>query len=446
MSQERLLQTVRDLVRLGNRLGGTPSGDKAAEYVFKKFRSYGYVPVTIEDSERLTYTNERWLLQVEEPRRFKGFFKNEGLAGFSPSVSARSAPLVYVDPDVDFEPARIESAAVLVPFPVAHDIYQKFVDAGALCVLSFALNNVGSYEGWSFLTDLPSSTDNPIPVFTISVRNGETLRNELASGAEVIIKFSTKTSVFMGRPKTVVATLEGRSDQYFLVCAHGDSDSGGPGADDNASGVSGVLELARVFKNLGAGKTLTKPNQTIKFIIWGSEYFSAEGYITQHSEELGKILGVFNYDEIGIGKTRNCVYFEGNDIPQNEGILRVMQKVGEDYVGKRRFWSEATTNPAQGGTDSYVFLQDYLDKLSLPNVEIPSITVYTAAWSTPKTFPQTEGWSSKAWKGHRDSVVIDFSPYYHSTLDVPATTTEREPFNMPWAVKAVGITLLRLAW
>jgi len=416
------------------------------DYVLKKFKSYGYKPVMVSEAERLTYTNDRWVLEVEEPRRLKKFFKNEGLAGFSPSVSLRSARLVYVDPDVDFEASRIESAAVLVPFPVAHDVYQKFVDAGALCILSFAKNSAGSYEGWSFLSDLPSSTNNPIPLFSISVRNGETLKSELATGAEVIIKYSAKTSLFTGRPKTVVATLEGKSDRYFLVCAHGDSDSGGPGADDNASGVSGVLELARILKNLINGKTLSKANHTIKFVIWGSEYSSAEGYIIQHSEELEKILGVFNYDEIGTGKTRNCVYFEGNDIPQNEKILRVMQKVGEDYVGKKGYWTEATTNPAQGGTDSYVFLPDYLEKLSLPNVEIPSITVYTGAWSTPKTLPQTEGWSSGSWKGHPDSVVIDFSPYYHSSLDIPSTTTEREPFNMYWAVKAVGITLLRLAW
>ncbi|HLF19687.1 MAG TPA: M28 family peptidase [Bacteroidota bacterium] len=446
VSQERLLQTVRDLVKLGNRLGGTASGDKAAAFVLKKFKSYRLSAVSIEDPVRLTYTNDGWILQVEEPRFLKGLFKNERPAGFSPSVSARKIPLVLLNPDVDFVPAQVESVAVLVPFPIAHDVYEKFVEAGALCLLSYASNPAGSYENWSLLTDLPSSSNNPIPVFNISVRNGEALKKELIAEKKVVIKYSTKSTVKSGRPKTIVATLNGVSDEYYLVCGHGDSDCGGPGADDNASGVSGVLELARVLNGLVGSKSIPKPKKSIKFVVWGSEYFSAESYVTLHSEELGKILGVFNYDEIGTGKTRNCLYFEGNDISQNEGILRVVQKVSEEYVGKKGFWHEATTNPAQGGTDSYVFLPDYLDKLSLTGVEVPAITIYSAAWGSPKTLPQTQGWSTKAWKGHPDSVYIDYSPYYHSSMDVPATTTEKEPFNMLWAVKAVGITLLRLAW
>jgi hypothetical protein len=43
-------------------------------------------------------------------------------------------------------------------------------------------------------------------------------------------------------------------------------------------------------------------------------------------------------------------------------------------------------------------------------------------------------------------VYVDYSPYYHSSLDVPERTTEKEPFNMVVAAKAVGIALLRLAW
>jgi hypothetical protein len=31
-------------------------------------------------------------------------------------------------------------------------------------------------------------------------------------------------------------------------------------------------------------------------------------------------------------------------------------------------------------------------------------------------------------------------------MDLPSLTTDKEPFNMVWGVKAVGIALLRLAW
>jgi len=445
VSQARLVQTVRDLVAFGNRQGGTASGDKAAGYVQAKLKSFGYKAEMIQDPEKPVFTHQKWSLQVERPRALQGLIKNEWLAGFSPSAASKRARLVLVASEQDFASAAIESSAVLVPAIVSHDDYTRLVNEGAVCVVSYDSNLVG-YKSWSLVTELSSSNENRIPLFNISYMNGERLKEELRRGKDVAIRFSAITSIRRGRPRTVVATLKGKSDDYYIVCAHGDSDSGGPGADDNASGVAGVMELARIMKDLVARKAIPAPAQSVKFIVWGSEYSSTEHYVGAHQHELGNILGVVNYDEIGTGKTRNCLYFEGNDIPQNERFLRVFEKVGEDYVGKKGFWYEATTNPAQGGTDSYVFLPDYLKKISAPSVEIPAITVYSAAWNVAKTMVQTPGWSSKAWKGHQDSVTIDYSAYYHSSMDIPATTTDKEPFNMVWAVKAVGIALLRLAW
>jgi len=193
-------------------------------------------------------------------------------------------------------------------------------------------------------------------------------------------------------------------------------------------------------------KSISPPKKTIKFLVWGSEIYSTGHFVRRNSESLQNILGVMNYDEIGTGATRNCVYFESNDVPHNEQLLRTLNAVGEEYVGKPGFWEEATTNPSQGGTDSYVFLPEYLKRLNMPDVKIPSVTIYTAAWDEPARLKQTEGWTSKAWKGHPDSVVVDYSQYYHSSLDIPSLTTDAEPFNMAWSVKAVGIALLRLAW
>jgi hypothetical protein len=140
------------------------------------------------------------------------------------------------------------------------------------------------------------------------------------------------------------------------------------------------------------------------------------------------------------------LYFEPNDVEHNDSLLKVLDSLAVDYVGKKGFWSEATTNPSQGGADSYVFLQEYLRALKVPQTKIPSVTIYTAAWNELKPIPQTPGWKSKAWHGPKDTVYVDYSPYYHSSLDVPERTTEKEPYNMIVAAKAVGIALLRLAW
>lgn len=427
-------------------MGGTKSGDRSARYLLTQFQSYGLQATIVEEPERLTFSHERWSLRVEQPASLRNLIKNEWLAGFSPSTPLTRGKLVYLHPEGSPEEGSLDSLIVLTSRHVDNELYQELVKAGAVCILTYAPASREKYTNWSFISSLKPSRDNPIPVFNISYSNGVRLKAEVDKGTSVVISFMTKTAIAPGRPKTVIATLSGEDAQYYIVCAHGDSDSGGPGADDNASGVAGVLEVARTLQSFVRDGVVPKPKKSIKFIVWGSEYASSIHYVRSHADSLDRILGVMNYDEVGTGATRNCLYFESNDVPHNEVLLRTLNAIAEQYVGRPGFWNEATTNPSQGGTDSYVFLPDFLDRLKLPDVKIPSVTVFTAAWDEAKTIPQTDGWNSKAWKGHPDSVTIDYSLYYHSSLDVPRLTTDREPFNMVWAVKAVGMALLRLAW
>jgi hypothetical protein len=446
VSQARLLATVRELVRVGPRTGGTKSGDRAAQYVAKRFRQAGLKPVVVEDPDLLVFTNLKWSLKVEEPESLLHLIKNEWLAGYSPSAPTTRAQLVHLADHQRLETSDLKGKAVLVDDEPSRQFYQRLVEAGASCILLTSPKLAGAYYNWAMITELAASESNQIPLFNLSWDNGHRLKKALSDSQKIVASFSSRTVIARGKPKTVIATLRGETKDYYIVCAHGDSDSGGPGADDNASGVSGVLELAQVLQSLIQSNLLPRPQKTIRFIVWGREMYSTQHYVKTYADELENIAGVINFDEIGTGASRDCLYFESNDVRQNEKMLKVLQKVGEDYVGKRGFWSEATTNPSQGGTDSYVFFPNSLRELKVPEVKIPSVTVYTAAWNELKGLKQTEGWTSKAWKGPPDSVYIDYSAYYHSTLDIPRTTTEREPYDMVWGVKAVGIALTRLAW
>ncbi len=444
VSQKRLQQNVRELVKCGHRLGGTISGERAAKLVIEKFKNYGYKPETIVDPEKLTYTYNNWQIKILEPNRLHGLIKREWLANYSPSAELNTAQLIFLDATEDIDEDLIQGKIVLLENPADEELYAELSNAGACCIINYTAKNSASYSDWAMITNLKATDKNKIPVFNISNYAGAILKEELQKKVTIIIQYSTSTTIRSGNPLTVVASLEGRSDDYYIVCAHGDSDSGGPGADDNASGVAGVLEVARLMKSLIDRDKSIIPKYSIKFIVWGSEYFSTENYVKKNSMHLDKIKAVINFDEIGFGKTRDCLYFEGNDIKHNRELLRLFEKIGEEYVDKKGFWCEATTTPSQGGTDAIVFLPRYLNQLDLPSVKIPSITIFTTAWNEPRTLLQSRGWLSKAWKGHPDSVSIDYSPYYHSSLDFPALTTDKEPANMVWGVKAVGIALIRL--
>jgi hypothetical protein len=108
----------------------------------------------------------------------------------------------------------------------------------------------------------------------------------------------------------VVGYLPGETDEYVIIGAHYDHlGLGGqfslapsltgtvhPGADDNASGTSGVIELARHFS------ALPKPKRGIVFMTFAGEELGLLGssYYANHPElPLDKAVAMINMDMIG---------------------------------------------------------------------------------------------------------------------------------------------------
>lgn len=70
--------------------------------------------------------------------------------------------------------------------------------------------------------------------------------------------------------RNVVASWPGARPYGLVVGGHMDTVPRSPGANDNASGVAVVLEMARIF----AGR---RPSKFVKFVAFGSEEFGADG-------------------------------------------------------------------------------------------------------------------------------------------------------------------------
>ncbi len=91
----------------------------------------------------------------------------------------------------------------------------------------------------------------------------------------------------------VIGTLPGRRAEYVVICGHFDSKSEEcPGADDNASGTSAVLEAARLLHSIAF-------EYTIKFIAFGGEELGMLGsgaYVMVHGGD--SIRAVVNLDMI----------------------------------------------------------------------------------------------------------------------------------------------------
>ena len=106
------------------------------------------------------------------------------------------------------------------------------------------------------------------------------------------------------RSRNVVATWPGTVRYGFVVGGHMDSVPRSPGANDNASGVSVVLEMARLFAD-------TEQSRYLTFVAFGSEEYGKDGRHHVGSQvyvnRLGKrgrrrLAGMISVDMIADGR------------------------------------------------------------------------------------------------------------------------------------------------
>lgn len=174
-----------------------------------------------------------------------------------------------------------------------------------------------------------------------------------------VLKQGTHRSLKMDN---VLAYIPGkRSDEYVIVGAHFDhlgvdetlaDDKIYNGADDNASGVSAVLQIARAFALSGE-----KPLRNVIFAFWDGEEKGLLGskHFVQHCPFLKQIKGYLNFDMIGRNnkpeQPQHVVYFYTAAHPAfSEWLKRDITRYGLQLQPDYRPWD----NPV-GGSDNASF-------------------------------------------------------------------------------------------
>jgi hypothetical protein len=117
--------------------------------------------------------------------------------------------------------------------------------------------------------------------------------------------YQTRSHAYTARGRTyrnLEVEIQGavRPDEIIVVGGHYDTAVGAPGADDNASGVAGVLELARAF----AGST---PARTLRFLAFANEeppsFPTADMGSRQYADSVAargeKIVAMLSIESIG---------------------------------------------------------------------------------------------------------------------------------------------------
>lgn len=430
---KRAVTRVRELVALGPRMGGTRSGDQAAEYAAQRLRESGLQVKVVDDPEKDAYQPLKWSATAkrsdtgevfELARAWPWMHSPDGKGKLALALESREGVAWLTD-----KPARGPSAAALV-------------------LVWGAVNIDGEYPVVGGVRGRTTQ-----PTLGISRPEGTKLREWLTAGAQVEVEYEIVGEARRARPKTVIARLRGANSpagdeapwasEYFLFCAHGDSDSGGPGADDNASGVATLLEIAQAWSAAIAAAELAPPAREVRFAIWGSEIFSSLDYLSKRIPSEGECLGVLNYDQAGFGSGANQLNIEPDDLPANRALIECVLGVLRDHAPASsgepgEFPAHWATNRSLGGTDSYVFSKAEGFKSALR----PSITVFSSAWGAPAEHKRTVGMPGESWR-EREKVSVDYDAYYHSSGDTPENTTDKEPWNMAWCARVGMLAVAR---
>ena len=162
--------------------------------------------------------------------------------------------------------------------------------------------------------------------------------------------------------RNVLAMIPGKNTkEYVIVGAHFDHLGIDPaldgdqiynGADDNASGVSAVLQIARAF--LASGQ---QPERNVIFAFWDGEEKGLLGskYFVQTCPFVSQIKGYLNFDMIGRNnkpeQPKHVVYFYTAAHPSfGDWLKKDIKKYGLQLEPDYRAWD----NPV-GGSDNGTF-------------------------------------------------------------------------------------------
>ncbi len=133
----------------------------------------------------------------------------------------------------------------------------------------------------------------------ISVREARDLQRRLAAGDALTLHAVVKAANDDALPyETLIATIPGTEPTVGDIIFSCHLDHQKPGANDNASGCSANLEIARTLEHLIATKRLPPPARTIRF-VWPSEMTGTIAYLTKYPDIAARARAAIHLDMVG---------------------------------------------------------------------------------------------------------------------------------------------------
>jgi hypothetical protein len=301
ISAENLSETIGRLVSFSPRLIGSGTMDdsaiggdyEAAQFIETQLKSYG-LETNIEPFDLRATQVYEYSLVVD----FDGDPKTHDTI----DLTANSAPFIprsYWDNVTTINMVLQKKLLILKDTSEKQDTHDKILLASTYDLWKDnekLLNEGASTPAWIAYTEgVPYTVIfNRYNVFSISEEDYKKILQK--AGEQTTVFLTYKAELKASKGYNVIGKIDGRDDKELILTAHIDSVYS-QGAIDNGSGISALLEVARVLSKY-------KFAHDIVFAFVDAEEVGGNGseyYVSRHGNELKDALGAINVDCIASG-------------------------------------------------------------------------------------------------------------------------------------------------
>ncbi|MEP6620537.1 MAG: M28 family peptidase [bacterium] len=321
----------------------------------------------------------------------------------------------------DYERVNVSGKIVLADGGVGQVFAEAVQKRGAIGVLTYRMPAYTKPEiNRSSIQFSAIALDSVRKAWGMPISRGavDSLRAALARGP-VRVRAMAKTRLFPSVERTVVAEVRGTSlpNERFVFSAHVQE----PGANDNASGVGALAEVARVLAVMSNNKTV-QPRRTIT-MLFGTEISQTRNFLADDSVRTRDVKWGVSLDMVGEDTKKtggtfliekmpdpSAVWTRGEDHHTEWGGSpitkdKIVPHYFNDFLFARCLDQAAVTgwvvktNPFEGGSDHTPFLQfkkpgvlfwhftdqyyhtdgDRIDKVSATTLQNAGITALVSA-------------------------------------------------------------------
>lgn len=178
---------------------------------------------------------------------------------------------------------------------------------------------------------------NPKAVIVMDKNKLEAL--DIKDSQNVTVKFVGESKSKWTKSYNIVATYKQKMpvDSSIIITAHWDSQNG-VGANDNASGTAGLIELSNFFS-----KRLNDLKYNLVFVATGLEEFGLLGsisYVFNHIESVDKCILNFNIDGIALNKPYIEVSHTNYNNSQSDTLqyMLIFKKISSKGILMTSWW------------------------------------------------------------------------------------------------------------